>query len=69
MKKTTKKLRLEIQTIRALVDDTLGEVRGGLVLTGPFATLTCGSQQATVSCNQQNSCGTGPSIVISGNNC
>ena len=41
MKKTSKKLRLDIETIQTLVDDTLGEIRGGAAPGSGNGTCSC----------------------------
>ena len=52
MKKTSKKLRLNIQTMKTLVDDTLGEVRGGR------------PKSQVVSCSCQGACNNVPAPPI-----
>jgi hypothetical protein len=54
MKKTTKKLQLAVQTVKTLVDATLGEVRGGRA--------TNGSRNDTCSC--QGTCNNIPAPPI-----
>jgi len=54
MKKTTKKLRLTVQTVKTLVDDRLGEVGGGRP--------TNGSRNDTCSC--QGTCNNLPAPPI-----